>query len=56
MGFLALHNYTADDYQQTASATVREIEVYPGLLTERILGRLFRGLADGEPSAFADPA
>lgn len=53
---MALHNYTADDYQQTASATVRDIEAHPGRLTERILGRLFRGLADGEPSAFTDPA
>lgn len=55
-GFRAPHNYTADDYQQTSSATVREIEAHPARLTERILGRLFRGMADGEPSAFADPA
>ena len=52
MGFLAMHSYTADSYEQVASASTREVETHPGRVTERLLGRLFRGLADGEPGCF----
>lgn len=46
--------YTKENYRLITGATAREIHDYPGRVTERLLGRLHRSLADGIPAAFID--
>lgn len=54
-GPIGPHGYTRESYGQVNRASTSEVQLNPGRVTERLLGRLHRSMVTGTPLAFTDP-